>query len=83
MHKYYFHFVGRADDVAVDEEGSEFPHDAAAMQFAMETARGLAAELVSDGETIYGQRIEVMAGSRRVGLIELRDAVRIGPQNGS
>ena len=80
MHKYYFHFVGKADDVAIDEEGSEFPHDAAAMQYAMETARGLAAEFVSDGDTIAGQRIEVMEGLRRVGFVDLRDAVKM---NGS
>jgi hypothetical protein len=43
MQKYYFHFLGVADDIALDEEGSELPHDAAAMQYAMETARGLAA----------------------------------------
>jgi hypothetical protein len=83
MHKYYFHFLGTADDVAVDEEGSEFPHDAAAMQYAMTIARGLVAEFVSDGEAIDRQRIDVMDGSRRVGSVELEEVVRIRPENGS
>jgi hypothetical protein len=40
MRRYYFHFMGTADDIALDKEGSEFPHDAAAMQYAIKTARG-------------------------------------------
>jgi Domain of unknown function (DUF6894) len=83
MSKYYFHFVGTADDVALDEEGAEFPHDAAAMEYAMNTARGLVAEFVSDGEAIDRQRIDVMDGSRRVGSVELEEVVRIRPENGS
>jgi hypothetical protein len=41
-------------------------------------ARGLAAEFVSGGDAIGGQRIEVTEGSRRVGLVDLRDAVELG-----
>ena len=80
MHKYYFHLVGSVDDIALDEEGSEFPHDAAAMQYAMNTARGLVADFVSDGQAIERQRIDVMEGSRRVGSVELQEVVKIGPQ---
>jgi hypothetical protein len=82
MPRYYFHFVGTADDVATDEEGSELPNDLAAMEYAMRIARDLVAELVSEGEPIEDQRIDVNEGTRSVGSARVRDAIKIAPEEG-
>jgi hypothetical protein len=82
MTRYYFHFVGTADDVAADEEGREFSDDVAAMQHAVSVARNLTAEMISEGERIDAQRIDVMAGKRRVGTLPLLEAIRLAPPKG-
>ena len=80
MPKYYFHFVGTADDVTPDEEGTELRDDQVALQFATRIARDLVAEFVAEGEQIDDHRIDVMEGARRVGSVRLRDVVRMGPE---
>jgi hypothetical protein len=83
MTKYHFHFVGTADKVVADEEGKEFSDDAAAMQHALRVARNLTAEMISEGARIDAQRIDVMAGTRRVGTLPLLEAIRMAPPNGA
>jgi hypothetical protein len=81
MTRYYFNFVGTADDDATDEEGTEFPDDVAAMQHAVRVARNLTVEMISEGERIDAQRIDVVAGTRRVGTLPLLEAIRMAPPN--
>ena len=76
MPRYYFHLYN--DQTVRDEEGSEVPNAAVALQSAARMAREMAAESVRDGKLVLDHRIEVTDESgERVGVVHFRDVVSI------
>jgi hypothetical protein len=74
--RFYFHLYN--DLIAIDEEGSELPNAAVALQRAITIAREIAAEAVRNGRLVLDHRIEVAdeAGAI-IGKIQFRDVVEV------
>ena len=76
MPRYYFHLFN--DETIRDEEGSEVPNAAVALQSAARMAREMAAESVREGRLTLDHRIEVAdEAGERVGVVHFRDVVQI------
>ncbi len=76
MPRYFFHLFN--DETVRDEEGTDVPNAATALQSAARMAREMAAESVRDGRLVLDHRIEVtdQSGST-VGVVHFRDVVQI------
>ena len=76
MPRYFFHLFN--DETVRDEEGTDVPNAATALQSAARMAREMAAESVRDERLVLDQRIEVadQSGST-VGVVHFRDVVQI------
>lgn len=76
MPRYYFHLFN--DETILDEEGTEVPNEAVALQSTARMARDMAAESVRDGRLALDHRIEVAdEAGKRVGVVHFRDVVQI------
>ena len=76
MPRYYFNLYN--DITSIDEEGSDLPNDAVALQHAARTAREMAAESVRNGHLVLDHRLEVTdEDGRSVGTVYFRDVVRV------
>lgn len=78
MPRYFFNLFN--DITAIDDEGSDWGDDAAALAHALLSAREIASVSVLRGELNLEDHIEVLAEDRRlVARVSFRDAVRILP----
>ena len=74
--RFYFHLYN--DITSIDEEGSELPNSAVALQRAITLAREMAAEAVRNGKLVLDHRIEVTDEAGAVtGKVEFRDVVEV------
>jgi hypothetical protein len=58
MPEYYLH-LRDGDEIIEDLEGMDYPDDVAASREAEASARDTLSELIRQGETVNGQRIEI------------------------
>lgn len=78
LRRFYFHLYN--DFTSIDEEGSELPNEAAALQRGAQLARQMAAESVREGQLTLGHRIEVTdKAGKIVGTVYFRDVVEVRP----
>jgi hypothetical protein len=76
MPRFYFHVFDEIE--ALDEEGVELSDDEAALLYAMEETRLLAAEEVKRGTLHLDHRIVVVrAPDEAIGTVRFRDVVRL------
>lgn len=76
MSCFYFNIYN--DDVTIDEEGAELKDAAAAYQYAVKSARALAAHSALEGRLTGSHYVEVMDEDRmRVATIRFDEAVEI------
>lgn len=76
MRRYYFHLYN--DETSVDEEGTELPNEAVALQKAADQARSMAAQSVLHGHLVLHHRIEVVDDKgAKVGTVHFGNVVEI------
>lgn len=76
MPRFYFHLFN--DLTSIDEEGTDLPNAAMALEHAKENARHMAAQSVLEGHLILDHRIEVTdEDGGRVGTVHFRDVVEV------
>ena len=76
MRRYFFHLYN--DETSIDEEGTELPNDAVALQKAADQARNMAAHSVLHGHLVLHHRIEVVDGNgQKVGTVHFGNVVEI------
>lgn len=76
MPRYFFNLYN--DITAIDEDGSDWPDDASAIENAVESAREVASANVRSGHLDLKDYIDVLAADgRRVGTIVFGDAVTV------
>jgi hypothetical protein len=76
MRRYYFHLYN--DETILDEEGTELPNEAVALQRAATDARTMAAQSVMDGHLVLHHRIEVVDDrGERIGVVHFGNVVEI------
>lgn len=75
MPRYFFH-IRHPDQLVPDEEGAEFPDDAAARSEGLESARDIAADAVRGGKSVTGWAIEIVDGNARaLGSVSAQDVI--------
>jgi hypothetical protein len=76
MQRYYFHLYN--DETSIDDEGTELPNAAVALQKAADDARHMAAQSVLDGHLVLHHRIEVVDDrGEKVGTVHFGNVVEI------
>lgn len=76
MPRYYFHLFN--DEDTFDREGMELPHEAAAHEQAVRSAKDMAAQGVADGRLVLDNRIEVVnERGETVDTVRFRDVVQV------
>lgn len=76
MRRYHFNLYN--DETSIDEEGTELPNEAVALQKAADQARNMAAQSVMHGHLVLHHRIEVVDDKgQKVGTVEFRNVVEI------
>lgn len=76
MPRFYFHLFN--DETIQDNEGTQLPNAAVALQSAAGMARDMAAESVRNGRLTLHHRIEVVGdGGETIGSVYFRDVVQI------
>lgn len=76
MRRYFFNLYN--DETSIDEEGTDLPNDAVALQKAAVQARNMAAQSVLHGHLILHHRIEVVDDKgHKVGTVHFRNVVEI------
>jgi hypothetical protein len=76
MRRYYFHLYN--DETSLDQEGTELPNEAVALQKAADQARNMAAQSVKEGHLVLHHRIDVVDDrGGKVGTVHFGNVVEI------